>query len=286
MIMKTFIFILFLLPSFLVGQIDLPPASPDASWTHQLGFTQIDLSYSRPQMRGRKIFGALVPYHVLWRTGAGESTRIKFSDDIQIAGQAVKKGQYALYSIPGPDEWTIILNADATLHGDFGYDEKKDVIRVKVKPTNSPKTHESFTVELTDFQTDYSAVLRLSWENTIINIPVFSNTDSRIMAQIDDNLIQKTGENAALLNKGAQYYFSRKKDLNQALMWSRKSETLAPDNFNYAYLTTNILVGLKHYPEAIKSAEKAIELGKKKDMAEDIKALEAKILEWKNKNSK
>lgn len=284
--MKSFIFILFLFPSYLDAQIDLPPASPDASWTHQLGFTQIDLSYSRPQMRRRKIFGALVPYNVLWRTGAGESTRIKFSEDIQIAGQAVKKGQYALYSIPGPDEWTIILNADATLHGDLGYDEKKDVIRVKVKPTNSPKTHESFTVELTDFQADYSAVLRLSWENTIINIPVFSNTDSRIMAQIDDNLIQKTGENAALLNKGAQYYFSRKKDLNQALMWSRKSETLAPDNFNYAYLTTNILVGLKHYPEAIKSAEKAIELGKKKDMAEDIKALEAKILEWKNKNSK
>lgn len=280
MVTKTFIFILFLLPSFLVAQIDLPPASPDASWTHQLGFTQIDLSYSRPQMRGRKIFGELVPYHVLWRTGAGESTRIKFSDDIKIGGHSVTKGQYALYSIPGPDEWTIILNADATLHGDFGYDEKKDVLRVKVKPTNSPKTHESFTVELTDFQADYSAVLRLSWENTIINIPVVSNADSRIMAQINDNLIQKTTENAALLNKGAQYYFSQKKDLNQALVWSKKSESLVSDNYYYTYLTTIILQDLKRYNDAIKSAERAIEICRNKNMAEEAKYLEEKISEW------
>lgn len=275
-----------MLPSFLVAQIDLPPASPDASWTHQLGFTQIDLSYSRPQMRGRKTFGALVPYNVLWRTGAGESTRIKFSDDIKIGGQSVTKGQYALYSIPGPDEWTIILNADATLHGDFGYDEKKDVLRVNVKPTNSPKTHESFTIELTDFQADYSAVLRLSWENTIINIPVVSNSDTRIMAQIQENLIQNAGENAGLLNKGAQYYFSQKKDLNQALVWSQKSESLAADNFNYTFLSSKILEELRRFPEAIKSAERALEIGKKKGMAEEVKLLEEKISEWKNKNSK
>jgi hypothetical protein len=280
MVMKTLIFILILLPSFLIAQIDLPPASPDASWTHQMGFTQIGLSYSRPQMRGRKIFGALVPYHVLWRTGAGESTRIKFSEDVVFGGKPVKKGQYGLYSIPGPDEWTIILNTDATLHGDFGYDEKKDVLRVKYKPTISPKTRESFTVELTDFQFDYSAVLRLSWENTIINIPVVSNADSRIMAQINDNLIQKTTENAALLNKGAQYYFSQKKDINQALVWSQKSESLVADNFNYTFLTTKVLEELNRYPEAIKSAEKAVALGKKTDMMEEVKYLEEKISEW------
>jgi Protein of unknown function (DUF2911) len=278
--MKTVIFIVFLFPSLLSAQIDLPPASPDASWTHQLGFTQIDMSYSRPQMRGRKIFGSLVPYHVLWRTGAGESTRIKFSDDIKICGQSVMKGQYALYSIPGPDEWTIILNADATLHGDFGYDQKKDVLRVKVRPTISPKTQESFTVELTDFQADYSAVLRLSWENTIINIPVMTNADSRIMAQINDHLIQKSGGNAGLLNKGAQHYFSQKKDLNQALVWSQKSESIVSDNYNYTYLTTIILEDLKRYADAIHSAERALEIVRKKNMVEEAKHLEEKIAEW------
>lgn len=284
--MKTFIVIILLLPSFLIAQMDFPPASPDASWTHQLGFTQIYLSYSRPHMRGRKIFGSLVPYQILWRTGAGESTRIKFSEDIQIGGQFVQKGQYALYSIPGPEEWTIILNSDATLHGDFGYDEKKDVLRVKVRPINSPTTHESLTIELTDFKSDYSATLQLSWENTIVRLPFVSNADARIMAQIQENLIQKTGENAGWLNKGAQYYFSQKKDLNQALVWSEKSESLAADNFNYAYLTTKILEELKRYPEAIKSAEKALELGKKKDLVGELKFLEDKISEWKIKISK
>jgi len=262
--MKTFILIVFLIPSFMMAQIDLPPASPDASWTHQLGFTQIDLSYSRPQMRGRKIFGALVPYDILWRTGAGESTRIKFSEDIKIGGQDVKKGQYALYSIPGPDVWTIILNADATLHGDFGYDEKKEVLRIKVKPDKSTATQESFTIELTEFKPDYSAVLQLAWENTIVKVPIVSNADNRIMVQIKENLVIQHVENAALLNKGAQYYFIQKRDPNQALLWSQKSESLAADNFNYVYLTTKILEELKHYTDAIKSAERAVEIGKKK----------------------
>ncbi len=278
--MKTFIFILFLIPSFLVAQIDLPPASPDASWVHQLGFTQIALSYSRPQMKGRKIFGALVPYDVLWRTGAGESTRIKFSEDIIFGGKPVKKGQYGLYSIPGKKEWTIILNEDATLHGDFGYDEKKDVLRIKVKPFKSAATQESFTIDLKGFKSDYSASLELKWENTTILVPIMSTANDKIMAQIQENLLVKKVENAGLLNKGAQYYFAHNKDLNQALEWSNKSEALAGDNFNFSLLTTNILGRLKRYPEAIKSAEKALELARKKDMTDDVKSLEAMIKEW------
>lgn len=284
--MKTFILIVFLIPSFMMAQIDLPTASPDAAWTHQVGFTQIELSYSRPHMRNRKIFGALVPYDVLWRTGAGESTRIKFSEDIVFGGKLVKKGQYGLYSIPGKEEWIIILNQDATLHGDFGYDEKKDVLRVKVKPTNSPTTNESFTIELTDFKPDYSATLEMKWENTSIKVPIMSTADDRIMAQIQENLIVKKVENAGLLNKGAQYYFFNKKDLNQALEWSITSETLNVDNINYSVLTANILERLKRYPEAIESAQKALELARKKDMTDDVKNLEEKIKDLKIKKSK
>ena len=282
-VMKSLVIItLFLLPTFLVAQIDLPAASPDASWNHQLGFTQISLSYSRPHMRGRKVFGELVPFNVLWRTGAGESTRIKFSEDINFGGQIVKKGSYSLYSIPAADEWTIILNEDATLHGDFGYDEKKDVLRIKVKPTKGAETNESFTIELTNFKPDYSATLQLKWENTTIQIPIVSNANSKIMAQIQENLIHNKVENAALLNKGAQYYFSQKKDLNQALFWSEKSQSIVADNFNYVYLTTKILESLKRYPDAIQSAKKAVELGRKKDMVDEVKLLELKIAEWKN----
>ena len=278
--MKFLNIILLLFPVLLIGQIDLPSASPDASWTHQLGFTQINLSYSRPHMRGRKIFGALVPYNKLWRTGAGESTRIKFSEDISFGGQLVKKGNYALYTIPGQDEWIIILNEDATLHGDFGYDEKKDALRVVVKPVMSDQNYESFQIELTGFTPDYESILKLNWENTEIRITIVSQADDKIMAQIHEQLIANKSDIPSLLNRGAQYYYVHHKDLNQALEWSQNSEIMVSDNLNYSLLTTNLLESLKRYPEAVKSAEKALGLAIKKEKAEEVKRLENMIAEW------
>lgn len=279
--MKTLIITLLLWPVFLNAQINFPPASPDASWMHQLGFTQISLTYSRPQMRGRQIFGQLVPYKELWRTGAGESTRITFSEDIIFGGEYLKKGKYAIYSIPGPDEWIIILNEDATLHGDFGYDEKKDILRIKVKPQTMTKQQESFTIELVDFKPDYSAILEMKWENTSVGISIKSTADDKIMADIKEALLIKNSDNPGLLNKGAQYYFTQNKDLEQALSWSMQSETLVPGSFNYVYLTTKILEAMKRYPEAIKSAEKAIEFGKT-DKPAEVNILKSKIEEWKH----
>jgi hypothetical protein len=279
--MNKYILAFILMPGFLAAQIDLPPASPDASWVHQLGFTQVSLSYSRPQMRDRKIFGELVPYGEIWRTGAGESTRIRFSEDILFAGKNVNKGNYSLYSIPGPDEWTIILNEDATLHGDFGYDEKKDILRVQIKASKSSNTKESFQIEMTDFKPDYSASLRLSWEDTEIFIPIKSNADNKIMAQIQEHLIRNKSDNANLLNKGAQYYFTQNRDLVQALEWSVQSELLSSDIYNYVHLTIRILEKLKRFPEAIQSAEKAIQLSRQKNMNTEADQWEKKIIDWR-----
>ena len=272
---------LLILPAYLSAQIDLPPASPDASWTHQLGFTKIELQYSRPHMRSRKIFGSLVPYGVLWRTGAGESTRITFSEDITLGGEHVKKGKYAIYSIPGPDEWIIILNTDATLHGDFGYDEKKDALRFKVKPLKSDAVYESFTIELLEFTPDHKATLEMKWENTVIKIPIDSHADSNIMRQIDLNLVKATSDNPALLYKAAQYYYTARKDLNQALKWVENAVALSKENFDYSLLNTKILVALNRYPEALSTAQRALELGKKANRAEDVWMLSKDIEEWK-----
>ena len=126
----------------------------------------------------------------------------------------------------------------------------------------------------------------MKWENTTINVPIKSTADDRIMAQIQENLIVKKVENAGILNKGAQYFFSQNKDLNQALEWSITSETLSVDNINYSVLTANILERLKRYPEAIESAQKALELARKKDMTDDVKNLEEKIKDLKIKKSK
>lgn len=264
------------------AQIELktPPPSPEAEWKQKVGFTDISITYERPLMRGRKIFGTLVPFDQIWRTGAGESTRIRFSDDIKFGSQTVKKGYYSLFTIPNPSEWTIILNTDTTSHGTSGYDEKKDVFRFKVKPEIIARTYESFSISLEDIMPDYSANLYLNWENTQVRIPIQSNADAVVMSEINTKINVEQLKDAKFFNNAAQYYFSNKKDLKQALAWSKKSEEIVNDNYTYANLTTRILEEQKDYPAAITSAQKAIELGTKKNMKLAVENWQKKVLEW------
>lgn len=264
------------------AQIELktPPPSPEAEWKQKLGFTDISLKYEKPLMRGRKIFGELIPFDQIWRTGAGESTRIRFSEDIVFGGQPVKKGSYSLFNIPNPNEWTVILNTDTTGHGAFSYDEKKDLFRIKVKPETTARVYESFSISIEDITPNHSANLYLNWENTQIKVPVKSNADAVVMNEINQKINVEKLEDAKFFNNAAQYYFANKKDLKQALIWSKKSEEMADDNFNYANLTTRILEEQKEYAEAMKSAQKAIELGSKKNMKGAVANLQKKVEEW------
>jgi tetratricopeptide (TPR) repeat protein len=264
------------------AQIELktPPPSPEAEWKQKVGFTDISITYERPLMRGRKIFGTLVPFDQIWRTGAGESTRIRFSDDITFGGRAVKKGYYSIFTIPNPSEWTIILNTDTTSHGTSNYDEKKDVFRFKVKPETIARTYESFSISLEDIMPDYSANLYLNWENTQVKIPILSNADAVVMSEINTKINVEQLKDAKFFNNAAQYYFSNKKDLKQALAWSKKSEEIVNDNYTYANLTTKILEEQKDYSSAITSAQKAIELGAKKNMKPAVENWLKKVAEW------
>lgn len=264
------------------AQIELktPPPSPEAEWKQKLGFTDISLTYEKPLMRGRKIFGELIPFDQIWRTGAGESTRIRFTEDIVFGGQPVKRGSYSLFSIPNPNEWTVILNTDTTGHGAFSYDEKKDLFRIKVKPETTARVYESFSISIEDITPNHSANLYLNWENTQIKVPVKSNADAVVMNEINQKINVEKLEDAKFFNNAAQYYFANKKDLKQALIWSKKSEEIVDDNFNYANLTTRILEEQKEYAEAMKSAQKAIELGSKKNMKGAVANLQKKVEEW------
>ena len=259
-----------------------PPPSPEAEWTQKVGFTTITVAYERPLMRGRKVFGALVPFDQLWRTGAGESTKIKFSEDIEFGGQQLKKGTYSLFSIPNANDWTIILNTDTTGHGAFSYDEKKDILRIKAKSENIARTYEAFSIELGDIMPDYSANIYLNWENTQVKIPLKSNTDKVVMNEINQKINIEKLEDAKFFNSAAQYYFSNKKDLSQALVWSKKSEGMDEENFTYANLSTKILEEQKNYAEAIKSAQKAIALGTKKNMKVPVANWQKKVEEWQS----
>jgi Protein of unknown function (DUF2911)/Protein of unknown function (DUF3347) len=152
------------------------PKSPEAAFTQQFGDSEIQVAYARPLTRGRKIFGALVPFDSLWRTGASDCTTLKLKEDVVIGDKKMGAGKYALFTIPTADEWTIILNSDTTLHGSFGYDAKKDVSRFKIKPIKTDRFYETFTIEINDINAKGEGFLNLIWENTIVPIPLNPST--------------------------------------------------------------------------------------------------------------
>lgn len=174
---KVLIFnILLIASSFALAQqpIKKPVPSPEAAFTQQFGDSEIQVQYARPLARGRKIFGGLVPFDSLWRTGASECTAITLKEDVIIGGKKLDAGKYSLFTIPTANDWTIVLNSDVSMHGTNGYDPKKDVHRFTAKPMKTDRFYETFTIEINDMMPNGEASLNLIWENTLIKIPLQS----------------------------------------------------------------------------------------------------------------
>ncbi|MEO5945417.1 MAG: DUF2911 domain-containing protein [Chitinophagaceae bacterium] len=260
-----------------------PPSSPEASFTQQLVKGEIKITYSRPLARGRKIFGGLVPFDSLWRTGAGGASSIDLSEEIIIGGKNFQPGKYVLFTIPGEKEWTIIINADTTLHGVFGYDSKKDIHRFKLQPEKTEHFREAFTIEVNEITSRGEGFLSLSWEKTIIKIPLRSPEDEKVMAEINTRLINNKEQNAVLLYQAANYYYTTSRDLKQAAAWATEAEKADKENFDYPNLLQKILADLKDYKAAIQVARRAVMLGEKKKMTNAVTSLKKRIAEWENK---
>lgn len=260
-----------------------PPPSPEASFTQQLVKGEMTVNYSRPLVRGRKIFGGLVPFDSLWRTGASGATTIHLTEEFMIGNMNFKAGKYALFTIPAEKEWTIIINADTTLHGAFGYDSKKDIYRFKVQPVKSDKFQEAFTIDANEITRTGDAVLSLSWENTVVKIPLKSPVDEKVMADINTRLINGKEQNAELFYQAANYYYTTGRDLKQATVWAAEAEKADKENFNYPNLLQKILADLKDYKAAIAAAEKALVLAEKNKMNSAITNLKKRIADWKTK---
>ena len=174
---KVLIFnVLLFLSGFVLAQqpVKKPTPSPEAAFTQQFGESEIQVAYARPSAKGRKIFGGLVPFDSLWRTGAAECTVLTLKEDVIIGGKKMGAGKYSLFTIPSANEWIVILNSDVSMHGTFGYDAKKDVHRFTVKPLKIDRFYESFTIEINDFTPQGSASLNIIWENTMVQIPLQS----------------------------------------------------------------------------------------------------------------
>lgn len=236
-------------------QLKTPAPSPAQTIKQDFGLGTIELSYSRPSARGRKVMGDLVPFDKVWRTGANNATIIAFSDDVNIGGTAVKAGKYGLLTIPGANEWTIIITKDLDVTSPADYQQANDVVRVKspVQPLNLKA--ETFTMQFANI-TNTSCDLRLSWENAGVSLPISTNVDAKVMKQIDDVMNKDTRPYFA----AASYYYDNGKDLGKAREWVDKAIAANPQAFWMTLLKARIHAKQGDKAGASAMCDKTIEL--------------------------
>lgn len=266
------------------AQIKMPAPSPLSTITQEVGLTEVKVVYSRPSVRGRKIYGDLVPFGKSWRTGANASTKISFTEDVTIEGNEVPAGEYALFTIPGENEWTIILHKDANLMGTGGenYNKAEEAARLTVKPSKLAETVETFTINIGDI-TMNSATVSILWENTAVEFLVESEIDDKIMTDIDQAINNIEKNNANLYNQAASYYYETGKDLDKALEWVNKAVSANPEAFWMAHLKAKILAKQGNKKDAIKAAEEAKKVAQAANNSDYVRLNEKLIDEVKKK---
>lgn len=236
-------------------QLQMPQASPSAKIAQKVGLTDVTVDYSRPSTKGRKIFGELVPFDQVWRTGANGATILSFSTEVKLGGVTVPAGSYALYSIPGKASWTIILSKNTKLWGAIGYDAKDDVLRFEASPAKTSRMYDSFDISFNKL-TDNSADLSIKWEQTRVDFTIQTDVDPIVMADIKKQVIDSQSSNPALLYQAANYYFTSNKDANQAYAWIKQSTDRDPKYWTL-HLRAKIELSLGKKTEALESATKS-----------------------------
>ena len=254
--MKTTLSFAFLLTLFQLAyaqELKVPTLSPITEVTQEVGLTQVKLSYSRPSAKGRKIFGGLVPFNEVWRTGANASTKLTFSEDVKIEGNALKAGTYALYTIPGEKEWTVIIHTNTKHRSIAGnvYKPEEDAFRFKVTPRRSSNFVETFTIGFSDMTTSSMNIL-VAWENTEIRFRVDFDVDAQVDRQIAELAASPAGMSHQNLFLAAEYYFHNNKDLTKADGWIVSAMEKSAKNFRYGLLRARILAKAGKRDEALK----------------------------------
>ncbi|MBN7816176.1 DUF2911 domain-containing protein [Algoriphagus pacificus] len=263
--MKTLSFLKLVLIVFLLSgiqsfaqQIQMPQASPSAKIAQKIGLTDVTVDYSRPSTKGRKIFGELVPYGSIWRTGANGATVINFSTDVIIDGKTVPQGQYALYTIPNKNTWTVILSKNTKLWGAIGYNPEEDLMRFEITPSKTSRKYETFEISFNNM-TDTGADLTMKWEQTRAEFHITMDADPIVMAQIKEFVLDKETTDPSLLYEASNYYLNTGRDLNQAYSWIQESVESDPKYWTY-HLKAKIEAALGMKTEAIDSAKESMEM--------------------------
>ena len=270
---KTVLLLSFLISVSAFSQgIKTPAPSPTQTMKQDFALSSIEITYSRPMVKGRAIFGDVVPFGKMWRTGANGATKVTFGEDVKVGGMAVKAGSYALYSVPDKSEWEIIINKGANNGGLNGYKAEDDVARFKVKSMNLPMSIESFTVIIGDVSAS-TANIQIMWANTAVTIPVEADIDSKIMKQIDGAMNVDNRPYFA----AASYYFDAGKDMNTALGWANKAIEAQPKAYWIVHLKAKIQAKMGDKVNAKATALKGIELAKE-GKNDDYVALNEKLI--------
>lgn len=248
-------------------ELKTPRPSPMHKFTQEFALGDVTLDYSRPSIKGRTIFGDLVPYGKMWRTGANYSTKITVTDIIQIEGNKVEPGTYAIYTIPGKDKWEVMLYSDLTLGGNVAkYDKENEVLRFSVTPTTVTEKVESFTMNMADLR-DESATLEMVWENTRVPIKITAAIDEVIMANIKKTII----EDNRPYYTAASYYYENDKDLTKALAWVKIASSKRPDAYWVKMLQARIEMKLGKKKEAITTAKEVQKIAGEKNNNDYVK---------------
>jgi hypothetical protein len=229
-----------------------PAPSTTQTVKQDFGLGSVELSYSRPNAKGRKVYGDLVPFGNVWRTGANQATTLTFTDEVMIGDKKVPAGKYGLLSIPDKDKWTLIISKQTNVTSPTAYKKEEDVVRIEVKTMKMDDKMETFTIQFADVKPT-SCELHIMWENTAVALPIGTDVEKKVMAQIDQ-LMNK--DNKPYFN-AAMYYLDNGKDLNQALAWFDKAVEAQPNAFWIQHQRANCLAKLGKKAEAKAAAEKS-----------------------------
>mgnify|MGYP006267140683 FL=1 len=270
--MKKLVFLALSVSLFFTSQaqVKTPAPSPLQTIKQDFGLGTLEVSYSRPAVKGRKIFGDLVPFGNVWRTGANSATTLTFSDEVSIGGVKIAPGKYGLLSIPNKDNWTIIISKQTDVTSPAAYKQEMDIVRINAATADLKYKIENFAIVIDNIKSNQCEI-GLYWDKTKVSFTVETDIDTRIMQQIATAM---QGDKPPYFN-AAMYYMDNGKDLNQALSWFEKAVAATPTAYWVHHQLANCLAKLGKKAEAKAAATKSKEL-----------ALEAKNMDYVKLNEK
>ncbi len=256
--------------------LTIPQPSTQQKIEQGFGLGSITITYSRPNTKGRKIFGYVEPNGLVWRTGANSATKIKLTDTFNIEGHALPPGEYALFTIPSATQWTVIINKTANQWGAYSYDSTQDLLRFKVKATKLDKRVETFTIQFANATVD-NCDMQLVWENTLVPIHFSTDVDAKVM----DNINKAMKGDKKPYYFASIYYYNHNKDMRTALAWITEADKAQAGAYNIKYWKARIQLKLGDKLGAIATASEGLKEAQAEPSAEYIRMCSEVLAEAK-----